>query len=92
MNKPKIIGYSRVSTVEQDPAKNEAAILKFANDKGFPGKVRIPAIPDTYSWFNRTLSPDLNGHLVLRKADSSFISLFRINICSNLIVFICFSH
>ena len=41
MNKPKIIGYSRVSTVEQDPAKNEAAILKFANDKDFPGKVQM---------------------------------------------------
>ena len=55
-------------------------------------QVRIPAIPDTYSWFNRTLSPDLNGHLVLRKPDSSFISLFRINICYKLIVFIYFSH
>jgi len=31
-------------------------------------------------------------HSVLRKADSSFISFFRINISSKLIVFICLSH
>jgi hypothetical protein len=33
-------------------------------------RLRIPAIPDTYSRFNRTLSPDLSGHLVLIKPDT----------------------
>ncbi len=28
-------------------------------------QMRIPAIPDTYSCFNRTPCPTLNGHLVL---------------------------
>ena len=58
MNKPKIVGYSRVSTVEQDPAKNEAAILKFANDKGFPGKVQMveETVSGTKSWKKRTLA------------------------------------
>ena len=32
--------------------------------------VRILAIPDTYSCFNRTLSPALTGHRVLFKADT----------------------
>ena len=58
MNKPKIIGYSRVSTVEQDPAKNEAAILRFANDKDFPGKVQMieETVSGTKSWKKRTLA------------------------------------
>ena len=32
--------------------------------------VRILAIPDTQSCFNRTLSPALTGHRVLLKADT----------------------
>ena len=58
MNKPKIVGYSRVSTVDQDPAKNEAAILKFANDKDFPGKVQMveETVSGTKSWKKRTLA------------------------------------
>jgi len=58
MNKPKIVGYSRVSTVDQDPAKNEAAILKFANDKDFPGKVQMveETVSGTKSWKKRILA------------------------------------
>lgn len=58
MNRPKIVGYSRVSTVDQDPAKNEAAILKFANDKDFSGKVEMveETVSGTKSWKKRTLA------------------------------------
>lgn len=58
MNKPKIVGYTRVSTVDQDPAKNEAAILKYANDKDFPGNVQIveETASGTKSWKKRTLA------------------------------------
>ncbi len=58
MNEPKIVGYSRVSTVEQDPAKNEAAILKFANDKDFPGKVQMveETVSGATSWKKRKLA------------------------------------
>jgi len=58
MNKPKIIGYSRVSTVEQDSAKNEAAILKYANDQDFLGKVQMveETVSGAKSWKKRTLA------------------------------------
>jgi len=54
----KIIGYIRVSTTEQDPEKNEAAILKYANDQGFSGKVRIveETVSGAKSWKKRTLA------------------------------------
>ncbi len=45
----KVIGYIRVSTIDQDTQKNEAAIYKFANSNDF-GKVEIWA-----SDFNLTI-------------------------------------
>ena len=36
----KVIGYIRVSTIDQDTEKNEADILKFANSRDF-GKVEF---------------------------------------------------
>jgi DNA invertase Pin-like site-specific DNA recombinase len=36
----KVIGYLRVSTIDQDTGKNESDILKFANSRGF-GKVEF---------------------------------------------------
>jgi len=58
MNATKIIGYIRVSTTEQDPEKNEVAILKYANDHEFPGKVQIveETVSGTKSWKKRTLA------------------------------------
>ena len=58
MKTPKIIGYIRVSTAEQDPAKNEAAILKYANDHGFTGKVQIvnETVSGAKSWKKRILA------------------------------------
>ncbi|MCK4346696.1 MAG: recombinase family protein [Bacteroidales bacterium] len=52
----KVIGYIRVSTVDQDTAKNEAAILKFANSKDF-GKVEFVSenVSGMKSWKNRKL-------------------------------------
>ena len=53
----KIIGYIRVSSLDQDTEKNEAQILKFANDKNF-GKVEFVSekISGTKSWKNRKLA------------------------------------
>jgi len=48
---------------------NKIIILHIPNFPSF-SEMRIPAIPDTYSCFNRTLSPALTGHRVLLKADS----------------------
>ena len=58
MKTTKIIGYIRVTTTEQDPEKNEAAILKYANDHNFSGKVQIveETISGAKSWKKRTLS------------------------------------
>jgi len=58
MKTTNIIGYIRVSTTEQDPEKNEAAILKYANDHDFPGKVQIveETVSGTRSWKKRTLA------------------------------------
>ncbi|MBA7553946.1 DNA-invertase hin [subsurface metagenome] len=52
----KVIGYIRVSTVDQDTAKNEAAILNFANDRDF-GKVEFISekISGMKSWKKRKL-------------------------------------
>jgi DNA invertase Pin-like site-specific DNA recombinase len=57
MKKPKVIGYLRVSTVEQDTDKNEAAVLRFANTHQF-GKVQFISekISGTTSWKNRKLA------------------------------------
>jgi len=53
-----IIGYVRVSTAEQDPEKNEAAILKYANSQGFSGKVQIinETVSGSKSWKKRILA------------------------------------
>lgn len=55
-NKPKVIGYMRVSTIEQDTQKNEAQILKFANSHDF-GKVQFVSekISGMKDWKNRKL-------------------------------------
>ena len=54
--KQKVIGYLRVSSLEQDTEKNEAAILKFANDRDF-GKVVFVSekISGAKSWKKRKL-------------------------------------
>jgi len=53
----KVIGYIRVSTVDQDTGKNEAAILKYANDRNF-GKVEIISekVSGMKSWKKRKLN------------------------------------
>lgn len=55
-SKSKVIGYLRVSTVDQDSAKNEADILKFANTHNF-GKVEFVSekVSGTTSWKKRKL-------------------------------------
>jgi len=52
----KVIGYIRVSTIEQDTFKNEAEILRFANNSDF-GKVEFVCekISGMNSWRNRKL-------------------------------------
>ena len=52
----KVIGYLRVSTLDQDTEKNEADILKFANAQNF-GKVEFVSekVSGTKSWKNRKL-------------------------------------
>jgi DNA invertase Pin-like site-specific DNA recombinase len=52
----KVVGYLRVSTVDQDTQKNEAAILKFANDRNF-GQVEFVSekVSGIKSWKNRRL-------------------------------------
>ena len=52
----KVIGYIRVSTADQDTEKNEAAILKFANNKDF-GKVEFVSekVSGGMSWKKRKL-------------------------------------
>jgi len=54
--KSKVIGYLRVSTIEQDTEKNEAAILKFVNDRNF-GQVEFISekVSGIKSWKNRKL-------------------------------------
>ena len=53
----KVIGYIRVSTVDQDTEKNEAAILKYANSRNF-GKVEIISekVSGMKSWKKRKLN------------------------------------
>lgn len=58
MAKKKVIGYIRVSTVDQDTEKNKADILKFSNAKGFAGKVHFveEKISGLKSWRKRKLN------------------------------------
>jgi DNA invertase Pin-like site-specific DNA recombinase len=53
-----IIGYLRVSTIDQDTEKNKAAVLAFANAKGFIGKVEFveEKISGLKSWKKRKLN------------------------------------
>lgn len=57
MAKKKVIGYIRVSTIDQDTEKNKADILKFSNAKGFAGKVQFveEKISGLKSWKKRKL-------------------------------------
>ena len=52
----KVIGYIRVSTVDQDTEKNEAAILKYANSRNF-GQVEFVSekVSGNKSWKKRKL-------------------------------------
>jgi len=54
--KKQVIGYLRVSTIDQGTEKNEAAILKFANERDF-GKVTFVSekVSGIKSWKNRKL-------------------------------------
>ena len=54
-------GYIRVSTIDQNVKKNEAAILKFANDKNF-GKVEFISeqVSGAKSWKKRKLAQVIN--------------------------------
>ncbi|HKM39208.1 MAG TPA: recombinase family protein, partial [bacterium] len=53
----KIYGYLRVSTIDQDTEKNKAAILSFANSKGFLGRVEFveEKVSGLKSWKKRKL-------------------------------------
>jgi len=53
----KIYGYLRVSTIDQDTEKNKAAILSFANSKGFLGQVEFveEKVSGLKSWKKRKL-------------------------------------
>jgi len=57
MKKQKVIGYIRVSTVDQNTEKNEAAILKYANDNDF-GKVEFVSekVSGMTGWKSRKLA------------------------------------
>lgn len=60
--KKQVIGYLRVSTIDQDTEKNEAAVLKFANQKDF-GKVtfRSEKVSGIKSWKKRELFTIVEG-------------------------------
>ena len=60
--KKQVIGYLRVSTIDQDTEKNEAALLKFANQKDF-GKVtfRSEKVSGIKSWKKRELFTIVEG-------------------------------
>jgi DNA invertase Pin-like site-specific DNA recombinase len=60
--KYKVIGYLRVSTVDQDTDKNEADILKFANSHDF-GKVEFVSekVSGVKSWKKRKLFDVVQG-------------------------------
>lgn len=57
MRRKKVIGYLRVSTIDQDTEKNEAHVLKFANSRDF-GKVHFitETISGGKSWKVRKLA------------------------------------
>ena len=60
--KHKTIGYLRVSTADQDLAKNKADILKLANDKDL-GKVQFveETVSGRVSWKKRKVAELLDG-------------------------------
>lgn len=53
-----VVGYLRVSTVDQDTDKNKADILAYANAKGFLGRVEFieEKVSGTVSWKKRKLA------------------------------------
>jgi len=53
-----VIGYLRVSTIDQNTEKNKADVLSFANSKGFIGQVQFieEKISGMKSWKNRKLN------------------------------------
>lgn len=53
----RVVGYLRVSTIDQDTEKNKADVLKFANARGFVGKVEFveEKISGLTSWKKRKL-------------------------------------
>jgi len=57
MEEKKIIGYLRVSTVDQDTEKNKADLLNFCNRMGFIGRVNFveEKVSGTVSWKKRKL-------------------------------------
>lgn len=59
----RVIGYLRVSTVDQDTKKNEGEVLKFANAKGFVGRVEFveEKVSGLKSWKNRKLKDVVDG-------------------------------
>lgn len=60
--KKQVIGYLRVSTIDQDTEKNEAAVLKYANQMDF-GKVtfRSEKVSGIKSWKKRELFNIVQG-------------------------------
>ena len=54
----KIIGYIRVSTIDQDTEKNKNDILRYANNKGFDSNVEFveEKVSGLKSWKNRKLA------------------------------------
>jgi DNA invertase Pin-like site-specific DNA recombinase len=54
----RVVGYLRVSTVDQDTEKNRAAVLAYANQKGFIGKVEFveEKVSGLKSWRKRRLA------------------------------------
>jgi DNA invertase Pin-like site-specific DNA recombinase len=80
----KTIGYLRVSTFEQDTDKNEAAVLKFANDHGLDHvKFITEKISGTKSWKKRKLFDvvqSLNAEDVLIVPELSRLGRSLINV------------
>ncbi len=67
-SKRKVVAYLRVSTVDQDTEKNEADILRFANDKDF-GKVSFVSekVSGTVSWKKRKLKELMDAGVLTKE-------------------------
>jgi DNA invertase Pin-like site-specific DNA recombinase len=72
MPKPKTIAYLRVSTADQDTAKNKADILHLANEKDLGQVVWVEeTVSSRVAWRRRTLAPTLDQ---LQKGDNLLVS------------------